>query len=143
VVSGSIGGKLLELTDATFQFNTKQAVVALTSIDNEPLSSSRFIMVTAIGQAIPMTNLSKKVHTTLISQTPFASEAVVGTITLRTKTKGLELLALGAASKVYSRMTPTYEQDSLTISLPAGRGSHWYVLKAKPSETAEKTVGSR
>ena len=50
-VSGWIGGKSFSLEDATFEFSTRKAVVALTSIDGEPLATSRFILVTAIAQA--------------------------------------------------------------------------------------------
>ena len=52
-VSGWIGGKSLGLKDATFRFKTAKAVVALTSIDDQPLDSSRFILVTAVGQSRP------------------------------------------------------------------------------------------
>jgi hypothetical protein len=137
-VSGGIGGKVLELKDTTFELRTKKAVVALTSIDNQPLSSSRFIMITAIGQARRITDMGKKIPIKVHSQTPFVSEPVIGTITLRTKISDLDLLSLGPASKVVSRMTPAYEQGSLTFALPAGRGTHWYVLKARPSEPVGK-----
>jgi hypothetical protein len=121
-VSGWIGDKALALKDASFQFKTRKAVVALSSIDDQPLSSSRFILITAVGQVRP----SPAEHV------PFLSEPVTGTITLRTRTAGLELLSLGPDGKVVSRTTPSSEQDSLAISLPAGRGTHWYVLKARP-----------
>jgi hypothetical protein len=95
-------------------------------------------MVTAIGQARRITDMGKTIPITVHSQTPFVSEPVIGKITLRTKISDLDLLSLGPASKVVSRMTPAYEQGSLTIALPAGRGTHWYVLKARPSEPVGK-----
>jgi len=120
-VSGWIGGKALALKDASFQFTTRKAVVALSSIDDQPLSSSRFILITAVGQVRPSPG----------ERLPFLSEPVTGTITLRTKTAGLELLSLGPDGKVVSRGMPSSEKDSLAIRLPAGRGTHWYVLKAR------------
>ena len=39
-VSGWVGGKTLKLGDATIQIDTRKAVVALTSLDNQPLSKS-------------------------------------------------------------------------------------------------------
>jgi hypothetical protein len=120
-ISGWIGGKDLALKDASFQFKTSKAVVALSSIDNEPLASSRFIMITAVGQVRPSTG----------ENLPFLSEPVIGTITLRTKTDGLELLSLGPDGKVVSRSTPARVHDSLSIRIPAGRGTHWYVLKTR------------
>jgi len=56
---------------------------------------------------------------------------VTGTVTLRTRIAGLELLSLGPDGKVVGRTTPTAEKDSLAIRLPAGHGTHWYVLKAR------------
>ena len=141
-VSGWIGGRSIELKDATFQFKTMKAVVASSSIDDEPLSSSRFILVTAVGQArpSPATDLGKLLPDRPPNHLPFLSEPVVGTITLRTKTVGLELLSLGPNGRVVSRTPAAGDHDSLSITLPAGRGTHWYVLKArqptsKPSET--------
>jgi hypothetical protein len=137
-VSGWIGGKTFELKDATFQFRTKKAVVALTSIDDEPLSSSRFVLITTLGQArwITARDTVSKDPRNPLGDSPFFSEPVVGKIGLRTKTGELELLSLGPNGKIVSRMAPTYEQDSLSISLPSGRGTHWYVLRPKPGQPA-------
>jgi hypothetical protein len=131
-VSGWIGGKALELKDAVFQFKTSKAVVALTSVDNEPLASSRFILITAVGQGRPSS----------AENYPFLSEPVAGTITLRTKTSGLELLSLGADGKVVTRTAPSPVEGSLVIRLPAGRGTHWYVLKARsPTRSTQNPSG--
>ena len=129
-VSGWIGGKALALKDASFQFKTSKAVVVLTSIDDQPLSSSRFILITAVGQVrpSPATDMGKLCAA---DRLPFLSEPVTGTITLRTKAVGLELLSLGPDGKVVSRTTPSSEKDSIAIRLPAGRGTHWYLLKAR------------
>jgi hypothetical protein len=137
-VSGWIGGKTLELKDATFQFSTKKAVVALTSIDDEPLSSSRFVLITTVGQAraITASDQVNKDPRNPLGDCPFMSEPVAGTIQLRTKTSELELLSLGPRGKIVSRMNPTYERDALNIGLPFGRGTHWYVLRPKPGQPA-------
>ena len=133
-VSGWIGGKTLALKDASFQFRTRKAVVALTSIDDQPLSSSRFILITAVGQVRP----SQGEHL------PFLSEPVIGTITLRTKTEGVELLSLGADGKVAGRTTPAAVQAGLSIRLPAGHGTHWYVLKSRsPARPASDSPAGR
>ncbi|MGC8643250.1 MAG: glycosyl hydrolase family 5 [Isosphaeraceae bacterium] len=129
-LSGWIGGKSIKLKDATFAFNTVKALVALTSIDDEPLSRSRFILITAIGQARPSP----------ANHLPFLTEPVIGTITLRTQASGLELLSLGSSGKVVSRTTPSSDHDGLSISLPSGRGTHWYVLKG--SGTGKKTTAA-
>src|SRR5262249_8648768 len=53
--SGWIGGRTLELKDVVFQISTRKAVVALTSIDDEPLSSSRYILITAMARVVSTT----------------------------------------------------------------------------------------
>ncbi|APW63790.1 hypothetical protein [Paludisphaera borealis] len=123
-VSGWIGGKELKTADARFQFRTKKAVVALTSIDDQPLDKSRFILVTAVARAVP----SDKNHT------PLLSEPVVGTVDLKTEVDDLELLALAADGKVVSRLATNRIQGVVSFTLPAGRGTHWFVLKSRPSE---------
>ena len=109
-------------------------MVALSSIDDQPLSSSRFILITAMGQAAPALppTWASSCLAAPPEHLPFLSESVTGTIILRTRTDGLELLSLGPDGKVVSRTTPSSEQDSLAIRLPAGRGTHWYVLKSRP-----------
>ena len=121
-VSGWIRGKTISLGDTKFRFETKKAVVALTSLDNMPLSSSRMIMITAVARTVPGPG----------SRMPFLSEPVVGTITLRTKTNDLQLLSLGADHHVQERLDPQSGPDGLTIRLPTRRGTHWYLLKSRP-----------
>ena len=126
-VSGYIDGKVLKTQDAIFLFSTKKAVVALTSIDNQPMSKSHFILITAMARAIAQNK-----------QMPFLSEPVTGSITFRTKTTGLELPALNSDGRIVDREVPPRDDESLTIQLPAGRGTHWYVLKTSaPSPGAE------
>jgi hypothetical protein len=123
-VSGWIGGKTLKLTDATIEINTKKATVALTSIDDQPLASSQNILITTVARALPK----------VIYSLPYESEPVVGTITLRTKASGLELLALNSNGKVTERLEPQRTADGLTFRLPTGHGTHWYALRT--SKTA-------
>ena len=122
-VSGWIGGKALQTRDATFRFVTKKAVVALSSVDDQPLSSSRFVLITAIARAVGGPE----------GRLPMLSEPVVGTITLRTTTDGLDCLALGRDGRVVSRTAPTRSDGALTVTIPDGRGTHWFVLKARES----------
>jgi hypothetical protein len=112
--------------------------VALTSIDDEPLSSSRFVLITAVGPARSITARDKvnKDPSNPLGDSPFCSEPVVGKIGLKTKTGELELLSLGHSGKIVGRMAPAYEDGSLSISLPSDRGTHWYVLRPKPGQPA-------
>jgi hypothetical protein len=124
-VGGWIGGKTLQLGDATFRIDTRKAVVALTSLDDKPLSSSRYILISAMARAVGSTP----------NHLPFLSEPVVGTIVLLTKTSELQLLALSPSGKVQEELPPPNGPEGLSIRLPTRMGTHWYVLKTnEPSK---------
>jgi hypothetical protein len=125
-VSGWIEGKTLKTRDASFLFHNKKAVVALSSMDNQPLTESASILITAMARAVAPTN-----------SVPFLTEPVEGTISLRATTPGLMLLSLGPDGRTVDRSAPARDKDALTIQLPAGRGTHWYVLTK--SETLPET----
>ena len=118
-VSGWIGGKALKTGDATFETSTAKAVIVLSSFDNRPLNASRFIMITAVA----------RVHPGPGNRTSFLSEPVFARISLRTRTAGLQLLALGTSGQELSRSNPKRDGDVLTVELPTGGGTHWYVLR--------------
>jgi hypothetical protein len=127
-VSGWVGGKTLQLGDTTFRVETPKAVVALTSIDNQPLASSRSILITSVARAVASTP----------HFLPFLSEPVVCTITLRTKTPGLQLLALGSHGAIRDRLALPGDQDGVTIRLPTRGGTHWYALRAEPPSSGSR-----
>jgi hypothetical protein len=139
-VSGWIGGKTFRLKNATFLIQTRKAVVALSSIDDQPLGSSRFVLITAVAQSRPSSppNHGQNVPDDL----PFVSEPVIGTIQIRNPTSGLELLALGADGRVVGRTTPSSQQDALNIRLPASHGTHWYVLRTRQTPQAPTERGT-
>ena len=116
-VNGWIGGKTLKLGDTMFQFDTPKAVVALTSLDDEPLSSSKAILITAMARAFSSPE-----------GLPFMSEPVVGALSLKTKTSGLKFLALGKTGAVQEQLEPQNGPDGLAIRLPTRQGTHWYLL---------------
>jgi hypothetical protein len=84
------------------------------------LNSSRLILITAMARAVSSPG----------NRMPMLSEPVVGTISLRTKTGGLELLALNSIGRVIEASQPARDQETLTIQLPANHGTHWYLLKS-------------
>jgi hypothetical protein len=125
-VVGWIGGKALKLGAATFRFSTPKAVVALTSLDERPLSSSQFVLITAIARAIPADTVGGPKN---LPHLPFLSEPVVGEVVLKSDLDQPELLALASDSRVRHRLVPKRGADGLSIRLPTERGTHWYVLR--------------
>ena len=117
-VAGWIGGEDLKTTDARFRLKTKKAVVSLTSVDDEPLSKSRFILVTTVARVVPSPN----------NRAPLLSEPTRGEVTLKTEIPNLQLLTLAADGKVTARHDLKYDQGSVTLQLPAAGGTHWCVL---------------
>jgi hypothetical protein len=125
-VSGWIENKTLKTQDASFLFSTKKAVVALSSMDNQPLSVSRFVLITAVARAVAPNN-----------RMPFFTEPVTGTIVLKTQSPDLELLALHSDGRAIERVALKHDNDGVTIPIPSGRGTHWFVLKpSTPSKEA-------
>ncbi len=103
--------------------------MALTSLDDEPLSKSRYILITAMARAIPRT----------AEHVPYLTEPVKGTITLKTQTSGLQLLALSGRGKVVERLNLQTGPDGVTIQLPTRRGTHWYALTV-PAQPAQGRI---
>ena len=135
-VSGWIGGKTLTTRDASFETRTKKAVIALSSVDNRPLSDSGFIMVTAVARAVPSPG----------NRPPLLSEPVVSRITLRNKTADLELLAMGRDGRVAARPRLRREGDVVTFDVPTTGGTHWYVLQSRGASARRRpsnTGGTR
>jgi len=123
-VSGWIGGEQLKTADARFQFQTKKAVVALSSVDDQPLAKSHFILVTTIARVLPSPN----------NRAPLLSEPTRGTISLKTEHQNLQLLALAADGKVVSREALKHDQGTVTFQVPTRGGTHWYVLAPSANE---------
>ena len=123
-VSGWIEGKTLKTHDVSFLFNNKKATVAVSSLDSQPLASSRFIMITAMARAVSSPG----------GRMPMLSEPVTGSISLQTKIKSLQLLALRSDGRVIDRSEPLRNHETLTIQLPTDHGTHWYVLKSTQAE---------
>lgn len=119
-VSGWVGGRTLETRDASFEVRTRKAVVALTSVDDRPLSESRFVLVTAVARVIASPG----------DKAPYLSEPVQCRVTLRTRTTDLEMLALGRDGRVTGRPAVDRRDGALSFELPTQGGTHWYVLKA-------------
>ena len=65
-------------------------------------------------------------------------------LSLRTKTTGLQLLALGPDGRVVDRSEPLRDHETLAIQIPSSRGTHWYVLKSTepPEDVGHTKAGS-
>lgn len=128
-VSGWIGATTHELSSAVVEVKSpRKAVVALTSIDDQPLSKSNFILITAVAR----TQLTQTGGRAVL---PFRSEPVVATIRLKTANRDLQLLTLGPSSRVVRRADAVQETGGVRVTIPTTHGTHWYVLQGKSGGT--------
>ncbi|MEZ5965272.1 MAG: cellulase family glycosylhydrolase [Planctomycetota bacterium] len=119
-VNGWVGGDTIATADASFEIVTPKAFVALTSLDDQPLSTSKRILVTAIGRAEAAEN-----------RTPFRSEPVLGKVTLATKYSSMALVPLlGTGARGRSKSL-SGRQGKVTLTLAANLGTHWFSLEAR------------
>ena len=121
---GWVGGRHLNLRDVTFDVQTPKATVAVTSLDGQPIATSRQMLVTAVGQvaASPGGGL------------PFVAQPIAAMLTLRTSVP-LRLVPLapgthpgsGAGTKL-SMIEPLRRGTEQIFTLPRGLPTHWFML---------------
>ncbi len=124
-VIGWIGGKTLATRDATFVIQTPKAVVALSSLDGQPLAGSHSIFITAVARAVPETP----------NHVPYRSEPVLGVITLKTKVAGLRATTSPANGQAPAAVPLKATPEGVELTLTAKSGTCWYRLSV-PSEGA-------
>lgn len=117
---GWIGGKTIALEDVAFKLTTPKAAVAVSSLDNRPVAQSRRLLITAIARVVASPG----------GKMPLRSEPVRGEIAVRAP-EGLKLIPLaGDGSRLEPAVVP-YADGRYTVTLPAERGTHWYLLAAR------------
>jgi hypothetical protein len=119
IASGWIGGKAISLDDVSFNITTNKAVVAVQSFDNNPITGSRKIFITAMARSQPING----------NNLPFLSEPVLGTITVQAPSGLLLYSVTKAGAEVRSDAAYYNELDGkYTIDLQNADG-HWLILK--------------
>lgn len=118
--SGWLKGEKVALADATFEITVPKATVALTSLDQQPLSGSKKILLSTAARA----QLEGK------RGSPIVSEPVTGKVTLRSKITGLKLIPLKGDGTQGQAIPLTPVDGVYTFDLPADQGTHWFLLTA-------------
>ncbi|MCR4413701.1 MAG: hypothetical protein NUV77_14875, partial [Thermoguttaceae bacterium] len=114
---GWIGGETIRLRHVTFRIVTPKAAVAVTSLDGQPIATSRRVLLTAVARVVASPG----------GKMPMLSEPVEGEITIQAP-KGLNLVPLAADGKPLGAVPAPYASGAYTIALPAPRGTHWFLL---------------
>lgn len=116
--AGQIGGRDAQLNDVTVSITTPQAAVVLTSMDDQPIHRSRKLLLTVMARVLPGPGETM----------PWLSEPVAGTIALRSQTAGLRLVPLAPDGRELEPVDLPRNAGAYTITLPAPRGTHWFLL---------------
>jgi hypothetical protein len=93
---GWIGGKSISLADVEIDVTTRNATVAVQSLDNNPIGTANAIMISLGARSIPDAN-----------NTTFRSEPVVGHLTIRAK-HGLKFYRRDGDIQMETKITAAY-----------------------------------
>ncbi|MFO7958713.1 MAG: cellulase family glycosylhydrolase [Candidatus Brocadiia bacterium] len=115
---GWIGGRTLQLANVTFRMETPKAAVALSSLDGEPIGSSRKVLLTTMARVVASPG----------GRMPLLSEPVKGTLTVRAA-EGLQLVPLAGDGTELEPVPLERSGGAYTIELPPQRGTHWFLLE--------------
>jgi hypothetical protein len=121
---GWIGGRKYDLADLTIDIRTPKAAVAVTSLDEKPLASSKRMLLTVVAQVAASPG----------DKTPYLSQPVEGTITFRGDPVQLVPLSPSAnpPSPTAEKMAPFVpsrkEGKEQTFTLTRGVPTHWFLV---------------
>ncbi len=122
VASGWIGGKTHRLSDVAVDVSTPNAMLAVTSLDGEPISRSNKILITALARAIPRDD-----------RQGYLSEPVTGTIEIHAQ-KGMIFYPLSSDGTLMKPIETRVENGIYEIALSEESGSHWFLFQKYTSD---------
>jgi hypothetical protein len=114
---GWVGGKKISLSDVEFEIKTRNATVAVQSLDNNPISTSAVLMISLGARSIPDTS-----HTT------FRSEPVIGHLAIRAK-EGLKFYKRDGDIEIESKIPAFYANGRYEIDLASNLATYWLFMK--------------
>ena len=115
---GWIGGKKISLADVDFAVKTRNATVAVQSMDQDLISNSRAILISLAARSVPKSE----------NELPFYSEPVEGHLVIRAP-KGLKLYKEDRFAKKRQEIPAPYRNGRYRINLDRSLATYWLVLK--------------
>jgi hypothetical protein len=115
---GWIGGKTVSLPDVDFKLVTRNASVAVQSLDDKPIGTSTHLLVSIGTRSQPREP----------RKGPYLVEAAAGTLSFRAPA-GLKVRALGDSERAVST---EYRDGRYTITLDGKSPVHWLVVGKAP-----------
>jgi hypothetical protein len=123
---GWIGGRRIHLTDIDIHLRTRKATIVVTSLDGQPVASSKRMLLTAVAQVASSPD----------EKLPFLAEPIEGTITVR-RAGRLRMVPLssranppaaGGDEKLEPLVAASSGNQALTFNLARGIPTHWFLL---------------
>jgi hypothetical protein len=115
---GWIGGRRIGLADVEIESTTRNATIAVQSLDERPIGQSGAIMISLGARSVPKS----------ANQMPFHSEPVIGRLSIRAN-KGLKLYKRQGATREEREVPASYENGRYRIDLDPSLGTYWLMLK--------------
>jgi hypothetical protein len=114
---GWIGGEAFEFADVEFATPTRNATIAVQSLDGRPIRESRRILISLGGSSAPGANM----------QLPFHSEPVDVGLSIAAP-PGLQLMARDTMSGAKRRVAYSYAAGRYRLKLQSSLHSRWLLL---------------
>ena len=117
---GRIGGQTIVLPEVQIALSTRNATVAVQSVDGQPIRKSRSILISLGARSMPRPNM----------QLPFHSEPVEGKLSIAAP-EGLRLVAWDAGSGAMREIPAQREAGRYSLVINRSLRSYWLMLTAK------------
>lgn len=114
---GNLKGERVTLRDIEIQSNSEQPALLVTSLENQPVSQSRRLLITAVGRV----RNTKPVY---------LCEPVQAKLKVRTMGNIAELAPLNGDGSEQPAIRLTCENGVCSFDLPVDRKTHWFVFRA-------------
>lgn len=114
---GWIGGLNFQFPDIGINVSTRNATVAVQTLDGKPVNSSRYLLISLGARSVPAGP----------NKMPYYSEPVVGRITIKAPS-GLKLYKRGPDG-TDQEVPMTYSNGAYVVNLDASLRSYWLVLR--------------
>lgn len=115
---GWIGGEEIRLADVSIAVTTRNATVAVQSLDQANIREAHSILISLGARSVPESG----------NRMPYHSEPVVGRLTIHAR-KGLKLYKQLGPVTVQHEIPTMYENGQYQISLDRNLGTYWLMLK--------------
>lgn len=119
VVGGWIGSTPFDLSGMRVRLRTPNAVVAVSSLTQQPIARAAKLLVTTVGPVVP----------TAKNALPFRAQPVAGSVLIKKLTGQWRLTALMPKGERLDLGLHRASAAGLVLELPSKSGTHWFELE--------------